>query len=119
MPVFLVCCMCTGFSLSQFSKFMYALMCPQIFAVPRDINVLSEYDNDPRVVDNLLDGVNQTRDDVHTWLAPFTAGQDHTVTIIFPQLTTISVVRLWVCCAFTSFLSRILTSSSCIQWAWR
>ncbi|XP_037088354.1 uncharacterized protein LOC119108914 [Pollicipes pollicipes] len=41
---------------------------------PADINVLPEYNRDPRVVTNLVDGVNRTRDDMHLWLAPFTPG---------------------------------------------
>eukprot|EP01042_Synura_sphagnicola_P003665 gene3665-4572_t len=53
----------------------------QIWANPADINVLPEYDNDPRTVDNLLDGVNFTCDDLHAWLAPFTRGEDHLITI--------------------------------------
>lgn len=40
----------------------------QIFAQPVDINVLPEYDGDPRVKENLFDGVNYTCDDLHMWL---------------------------------------------------
>jgi hypothetical protein len=57
----------------------------QIWADPANINVLPEYSNsefsDPRTVDNLLDGVNQTCDDLHSWLAPFTHGRNHFVYI--------------------------------------
>jgi hypothetical protein len=38
------------------------------------VNVLPGYGGDPRVVANLLDGVNNTCDDLHVWLAPFTPG---------------------------------------------
>ncbi len=69
--------------------------------------MLPEYSNDPRVVKNLLDGVNQTRDDLHMWLAPFTPGQDHTVTILFPQPTIIALIRLWV---------RYIHISHCSDW---
>ena len=48
-----------------------------ITADPPDINVLPEYGSDPRVVSNLLDGVNWTCDDMHVWLAPFTPGSWH------------------------------------------
>ena len=34
----------------------------QVWADPPDINVLPEYGNDPRTVDNLLDGHNHTCD---------------------------------------------------------
>ena len=67
----------------------------QIWACPADINVLNEYNNDPRTVDNLVDGVNHTSDDLHAWLAPFTMGQDHLVTIDFDEETTISMIRIW------------------------
>jgi protein JBTS26 len=67
----------------------------QIWANPADINVLPEYENDPRTVDNLLDGVNHTCDDLHAWLTPFTAGQDHLITIEFDEETTVSMIRVW------------------------
>lgn len=41
-----------------------------ILANPPDINILPDYDNDPRVASNLLDGVNFTKNDLHLWLAP-------------------------------------------------
>lgn len=41
-----------------------------ITANPPDINILPEYENDPRVAKNLVDGVNFTKDDLHMWLAP-------------------------------------------------
>lgn len=68
----------------------------QISADPADINVLPEYSNDPRVVQNLLDGVNQTRDDLHMWLAPFSPGRPHTVSLTFASPTTLALVRIWV-----------------------
>ena len=33
--------------------------------------------------------------DEHMWLVPFTEGQNHTVTITFPQETLVSGLRLW------------------------
>lgn len=98
----------------------------QISADPADINVYPEYDSDPRVVQNLLDGVNRTRfvekivemsfvmilchlmsfrDDLHMWLAPFTAGQKHIVCIEFFKAETIAMIRVWVRNAFPLFLS--------------
>lgn len=67
----------------------------QIWADPPDINALPEYDNDPRTVDNLLDEVNLTCDDLHAWLAPFTPGQSHFVWLDFDAITTISMIRIW------------------------
>jgi hypothetical protein len=67
----------------------------QIEADPADINVLPEYDSDPRVVQNLVDGVNRTRDDLHMWLAPFTEGNNHTVHLEFTKPETIALIRIW------------------------
>eukprot|EP00118_Oscarella_pearsei_P020109 m.216669 g.216669 ORF g.216669 m.216669 type:complete len:1550 (+) comp39873_c0_seq26:136-4785(+) len=67
----------------------------EISANPADINVLPEYGNDPRVVQNLLDGVNRTRDDMHVWLAPFTQGESHIVSLEFSGRVTLALVRVW------------------------
>lgn len=68
----------------------------QITANPSDINILPEYAKDPRVVTNLIDGVNRTRDDVHMWLAPFTPGGNHYVYIKFEKAVKIALIRIWV-----------------------
>lgn len=67
----------------------------QIWADPADINVLPEYDSDPRTVDNLIDGVNHTCDDLHAWLTPFTPGRDHFIFMRFDDVTTVSMIRIW------------------------
>lgn len=67
----------------------------QIWANPANINVLPEYDNDPRTVDNLVDGVNHTCDDLHAWLTPYTVGQDHLVYIDFDKRVSIAMIRIW------------------------
>lgn len=41
-----------------------------ISAIPADLTILPGYEEDPRKVTNLLDGVNHTKDDLHQWLAP-------------------------------------------------
>ena len=68
---------------------------PQLVADPPDINILPEYSDDPRTVDNLMDGVNHTCDDLHAWLAPFTPGRNHTVSVKLNGRTTISMIRVW------------------------
>lgn len=68
----------------------------QIWAQPADINVLPEYNGDPRVVKNLIDGVNRTRDDLHLWLAPFTPGAHHYINVEFAFPCTIAMLRIWV-----------------------
>ncbi|KAM7448574.1 hypothetical protein ABFA07_003481 [Porites harrisoni] len=67
----------------------------EITADPPDINVLPEYGNDPRVVTNLIDGVYRTRDDMHLWLAPFTPGGKHTITITLAESLRIAMIRIW------------------------
>jgi len=67
----------------------------QLSADPPDINMLPEYDNDPRTVDNLMDGINHTCDDLHAWLAPFTPGSNHFIYIDLNEETTISMIRIW------------------------
>ncbi|GAB1610533.1 protein KIAA0556-like, partial [Argonauta hians] len=67
----------------------------RITANPKDINILPQYNKDPRVVQNLIDGVNRTRDDVHMWLAPFTASSNHYVTLTFTEPCHIALIRIW------------------------
>ncbi|KAK9499202.1 hypothetical protein O3M35_002281 [Rhynocoris fuscipes] len=66
-----------------------------ITAHPADINVLPEYCKDPRVVENLLDKVNRTRDDMHLWLTPFTQGKHHYISITLQQKQAIAMIRIW------------------------
>ncbi|NXQ51752.1 K0556 protein, partial [Anthoscopus minutus] len=67
----------------------------KITAEPPDINVLPAYGNDPRVVANLIDGVNRTQDDMHLWLAPFTPGKPHFVFIDFVNSCQVAMIRIW------------------------
>jgi hypothetical protein len=41
-----------------------------ISANPMDLGALPGYSDDPRKINNLIDGVNHTKDDLHQWLAP-------------------------------------------------
>ncbi|XP_045705036.1 katanin-interacting protein isoform X3 [Phyllostomus hastatus] len=66
-----------------------------IQADPPDINILPAYGKDPRVVTNLTDGVNRTQDDMHVWLAPFTPGKSHFITVDFTQPCHIALIRVW------------------------
>lgn len=52
-----------------------------ISACPPDVNILPGQGSDPRTIDKLIDGHYFTNDDLHGWLAPFTAGDDHTISI--------------------------------------
>ncbi|KAM6166717.1 katanin-interacting protein [Erethizon dorsatum] len=66
-----------------------------ITADPPDINVLPAYGKDPRVVTNLIDRVNRTQDDMHVWLAPFTPGQPHSISIDFMHPCQVALIRVW------------------------
>lgn len=70
----------------------------QIWADPADINVLPEYDDDPRTVDHLVDHnhlLQPTCDDLHAWLIPFTPGRDHLLRITLIETTALSMIRVW------------------------
>ncbi|XP_076816386.1 katanin-interacting protein-like [Clavelina lepadiformis] len=66
-----------------------------IAADPSDITTLSGCEKDPRTVDNLLNGINQTCDDINMWLAPFTVGLPHFIYITFAQPNRIAMIRFW------------------------
>lgn len=67
----------------------------QVTADPYSINDLPEYVHDPRTPDKLFDQVNLTRDDLHVWLAPFSPGRSHTITVDLERKTEISMIRVW------------------------
>ncbi|NXI44542.1 K0556 protein, partial [Galbula dea] len=67
----------------------------RITAEPPDINILPAYGNDPRVITNLIDGVNRTQDDMHLWLAPFTPGKPHLIFIDFVNPCQVALIRVW------------------------
>ncbi|KAJ8284207.1 hypothetical protein COCON_G00030570 [Conger conger] len=67
----------------------------RVRADPPDINVLPAYGKDPRVVANLVDGVNRTQDDMHLWLAPFTSGRAHIIFIDFHSPCQVAMIRIW------------------------
>ncbi|XP_039741497.1 katanin-interacting protein [Pteropus medius] len=66
-----------------------------IQADPPDINILPAYGKDPRVVTNLIDGVNRTQDDMHVWLAPFTPGRSHSISADFTHPCHVALIRIW------------------------
>ncbi|XP_072798923.1 katanin-interacting protein isoform X1 [Vicugna pacos] len=66
-----------------------------IQADPPDINILPAYGKDPRVVTNLIDGVNRTQDDMHVWLAPFTLGKSHSISMDFMHPCQVALIRIW------------------------
>lgn len=67
----------------------------KIKAYPPNKNTLSAFSKDPRVVSNLVDGVNNTQDDMHLWLAPFTLGKIHYIYLDFASPCEIAMIRVW------------------------
>ena len=62
----------------------------------RDVNALDGgVGGDHRTLDKLTDGVTQTCDDVHMWLAPLQPGNAHTLTIKLRKPTTLRGFRIW------------------------
>ncbi|XP_050922117.1 katanin-interacting protein isoform X2 [Lates calcarifer] len=81
--------------LEVFSSSGEPLQPAHISADPPDINILPAYGKDPRVVTNLIDGVNRTQDDMHLWLAPFTPGRSHTIFMDFGAPNQVAMIRVW------------------------
>ncbi|TRY92910.1 hypothetical protein DNTS_005722 [Danionella cerebrum] len=66
-----------------------------IAAFPDSVNVLDNVFGDVRTPDKLIDGVNNTHDGRHTWLAPVLPGLVNRVYVIFDQPVTVSMIKLW------------------------
>ncbi|XP_069547538.1 katanin-interacting protein isoform X1 [Brachyistius frenatus] len=81
--------------LEVFSSSGEPLRPAHISADPPDINILPAYGKDPRVVTNLIDGINRTQDDMHLWLAPFTPGRSHTIFLDFGAAYQVAMIRVW------------------------
>ncbi|XP_011865392.1 PREDICTED: uncharacterized protein KIAA0556-like isoform X2 [Vollenhovia emeryi] len=52
-------------------------------------------DRDPHVIDNLINGINRTRDDANLWLTPYSNGDHHYVYMIFEFTITVAMIRIW------------------------
>jgi hypothetical protein len=65
-----------------------------IQTTPLDLSVLGVA-GDPRVNANLIDEVNETTDDTHMWLTPFTPGSEHTVSIDLECSCAVAGIRFW------------------------
>ncbi|KMQ94347.1 hypothetical protein RF55_5513 [Lasius niger] len=47
------------------------------------------------IVNNLINGINRTRDDANLWLTPYSSGNHHYVHIIFEFTITVAMIRIW------------------------
>lgn len=48
---------------------------PDIAAFPESVNIIEGISNDIRTPDKLIDGINNTKDGRHSWLAPILPGE--------------------------------------------
>lgn len=53
-------------------------------------------DHNPYIINNLINGINRTRDDANLWLTPYANGDHHYVYIIFEFTITVAMIRIWV-----------------------
>ncbi|KAI4500297.1 hypothetical protein M0802_004714 [Mischocyttarus mexicanus] len=60
---------------------------------PSIANQLPE--SNSRIINNLINGINRTRDDANLWLIPFTEGNHHYINMIFQDIVTIAMIRIW------------------------
>jgi protein JBTS26 len=76
----------------------------RISANPSSVRDISGMNEDVRTPDKLIDGVCNTKDDRHMWLAPFQTpgtyfnlhgGQPNEVSIIFDKKVCIGYIRIW------------------------
>eukprot|EP00759_Apiculatamorpha_spiralis_P029031 PhF_6_TR31429/c0_g1_i1/m.46096 len=87
----------TGFDIFDHTGSLIRLddPCSQVQGNPHSINVLKEYNNDPRTADKTMNGINYTADGPNMWLAPYTRGSQHNVVIQLNRDISISAIRIW------------------------
>jgi hypothetical protein len=66
-----------------------------ISAFPESVNVLPGVKGDLRTIDKLVDGVYDSRDGRHMWLAPILPHVVNRVYVTFDRPCTVSQLRLW------------------------
>ncbi|XP_070152139.1 katanin-interacting protein-like isoform X2 [Polyergus mexicanus] len=62
-----------------------------------DTSINQSLDNNrkPHIVNNLINGINRTRDDANLWLTPYTSGDHHYIHMIFEYTITVAMIRIW------------------------
>ncbi|XP_018307585.1 protein KIAA0556 [Mycetomoellerius zeteki] len=71
------------------------LISDNVAAFPESVNIIEGIDNDIRTPDKLIDGINDTRDGRHAWLAPILPGQTNRVYLIFYHPIMVSMIKIW------------------------
>ena len=77
--------------------------CSDIAAFPDSVNVLESVNGDVRTPDKLVDGVNDTHDGRHMWLAPVLPGMVRHVCMSYEGLGLDSVACWFFLCLFSRF----------------
>ncbi|XP_051171419.1 katanin-interacting protein-like [Leptopilina boulardi] len=81
-----------------FSEFGKPVIIEKIYVEEIDLKELSNDElsiNDPRRINNLINGINRTRDDTNIWLSPFINGNNHLIHVYFKEATRIAMIRIW------------------------
>ncbi|KAF0971838.1 hypothetical protein FDP41_010061 [Naegleria fowleri] len=66
-----------------------------VHASPYSVSILEKSKDDVRTPDKLIDGVNNTWNDRHMWLAPIEPGQENYLYIIFEEPIAVSYIKIW------------------------
>lgn len=64
-------------------------------AQPDSLNCIQGHSNDPRTIDKLVNGVNQTVDDMNMWLIPFVKHSEPYLQINLQEKQEICALRVW------------------------
>ncbi|KYN33321.1 hypothetical protein ALC56_12032 [Trachymyrmex septentrionalis] len=67
----------------------------EIRAHTTSVNQSLNNDHNPYTINNLINGINRTRDDANLWLTPYSNGDHHYVYMIFEFTITIAMIRIW------------------------
>ena len=67
----------------------------KIDANPRDMNSIPGHGQDHRTLDKLINGVNNSTNDVNMWLVPFNPGEDHKITVDLGRMVEVSGLRFY------------------------
>lgn len=84
-----------GIEFFDYAGHQLPLKANNIGAFPHSVNSLENVCSDVRTPDKLVDGVNDTYDGRHMWLAPVFQQQVNLLYAHFDQPVTVSMVKIW------------------------
>lgn len=85
----------TGVELFDNNGDVVPIDCTMLDSDPKDVRELPGHEDDLRTIDKLINTKNVTTDDQNMWLAPFTSGENHYVTINLPSAKELCGIRIW------------------------